>query len=74
VIEDRFIDKDTGDIMDVWGNPIAIEIDAAKKSVLVYSFGEDEESDMGHYLGDGCPDADHAGLEEPVDDISTRGM
>lgn len=71
-IEKRFIDQTNGDIIDIWGNPIIVEIDAVTKSVLVYSFGEDEENDEGHYTGDGCPEADHGGYDEPVDDISTR--
>lgn len=64
-IENRFIDEN-GDIVDVWGNPVFIDVDAATNAVLVYSYGPDGESDNGCYEGDG---EDHSGLTPPIDDI-----
>ena len=57
----------SGTMIDPWGSPYVIEF--PEEGILVYSFGPDQESDEGHYDGDGCPDGAHASFTPPVDDV-----
>ena len=56
------------EIIDIWGNPIIIEIDAVANTLLVYSFGPNGTSDDSHFVGDGCPDGTH----DDADDIVAK--
>ena len=63
-----------GKMIDPWRSPYVIEI--PQEGVLVYSFGSDRDSDMGHFEGDGCAEGVHEalGLPEPVDDVRPVGV
>ncbi|MBN1809129.1 MAG: type II secretion system protein [Planctomycetes bacterium] len=57
-----------GAIIDVWQQPLVIDVDAVNNRVLVYSLGPDMESDNGLYRGDGNEEAAYT-TPEPIDDI-----